>query len=113
MADRVDRRRLLALAQVGVIVTAGALAALAIRNPFADRLPRGGGRRWRALRGGPRLGDIESGLVASVTTASISVISGGLMCLVGVGAIVLAFPALAAFHGAQDAVEPTPAPAPA
>ncbi len=36
-------------------------------------------------------------------------VSGGLVCLVGVGAIVLAFPALAAFHGVRDAVEPLPA----
>lgn len=61
------------------------------------------------VRGGPRLGDIESGLVASVTSAQVSVISGGLLCLVGVGAIVLAFPALAAFHGVRDAVEGAPA----
>jgi hypothetical protein len=39
------------------------------------------------------------------------VVSGGLICLVGVGAIVLAFPALAAFHGLRDAAEPLPAPA--
>ncbi|HEY1688928.1 MAG TPA: MFS transporter [Solirubrobacteraceae bacterium] len=57
------------------------------------------------VRAGPRLGDIESGLVASATTASTSVISGGLACLGGVGLIVLAFPALAAFHGIRDAVQ--------
>jgi hypothetical protein len=48
---------------------------------------------------GPRLGDLEAGLVASVTSASLSVLTGGLACLVGVGVIVLAFPALAAYHG--------------
>lgn len=58
------------------------------------------------VRSGPRLGDIESGLVASATSARISVVSGGLACIAGVGAIVLAFPALAAFHGERDAVEP-------
>ena len=58
------------------------------------------------VRGGPRLGDIESGLVASATSARISVLSGGLACIAGVGAIVFAFPALAAFHGKRDAVEP-------
>lgn len=63
------------------------------------------------VRSGPRLGDVESGLVASATSAQVSVVSGGLICLVGVGAIVLAFPALAAFHGLRDAAEPLPAPA--
>lgn len=63
------------------------------------------------VRSGPRLGDVESGLVASASSAQASVISGGLACLVGVGVIVAAFPALAAFHGVRDAVEGAPAPA--
>jgi hypothetical protein len=46
---------------------------------------------------GPRLGDIESGVVAGLTTATISVLSGGLACIAGVGLVVLAFPALAEF----------------
>jgi MFS family permease len=57
------------------------------------------------VRSGPRLGDIESGLVASATTPGVAVVSGGLACLAGVGAVVLAFPALAAFHGIRDAIE--------
>jgi hypothetical protein len=51
---------------------------------------------------GPRLGDIESGLVAGLTSAATSVATGGLACIAGVGAIVLAFPELAAY----DADEP-------
>ncbi|HWF54829.1 MAG TPA: MFS transporter [Solirubrobacteraceae bacterium] len=46
---------------------------------------------------GPRLGDIESGLVAGLTSALTSVLSGGIACIVGVGAIVWAFPELAAY----------------
>jgi MFS family permease len=46
---------------------------------------------------GPRLGDIESGTVAALTSARFSMLSGGLACLAGVGLIVLAFPQLAAF----------------
>jgi len=48
---------------------------------------------------GPRLGDIESGVVAGLTTPAFSIVSGGLACIAGVGAVVLAFPALAAFEG--------------
>lgn len=54
------------------------------------------------VAGGPRLGDVESGAVASVTTARFSVISGGLACALGVGLVALAFPGLAAYDG--DAV---------
>jgi MFS family permease len=46
---------------------------------------------------GPRLGDIESGTVAGLTSALTSVTSGGLACVLGVGLIMLAFPQLAAY----------------
>ena len=46
---------------------------------------------------GPRLGDIESGAVASLTTPRVSVVSGGLACVVGAGLLVFAFPALLAY----------------
>jgi MFS family permease len=43
---------------------------------------------------GPRLGDVEAGAVAGLTSARFSVLSGGLACVAGVGLIMLAFPAL-------------------
>jgi hypothetical protein len=46
---------------------------------------------------GPRVGDIEAGTVASLTSARFSMTSGGLACIAGVGLIVLAFPQLAAY----------------
>jgi MFS family permease len=46
---------------------------------------------------GPRLGDIESGLVAGIVGALDSVIIGGAACVVCVGAIVALFPDLAAY----------------
>jgi MFS family permease len=61
---------------------------------------------------GPRLGDVESGSVAALTSARTSVISGGLACVAGVGLILLAFPALLRFDVERDVVgsaEPAPA----
>jgi hypothetical protein len=52
---------------------------------------------------GPRLGDLESGIAASLTTASIAVVSGGFACVVGVAVIVALFPALAKYDGRQVA----------
>lgn len=46
------------------------------------------------VTGGPRLGDIESGLVAGATSAVTSVLTGGLACIVGAFAVAAAFPAL-------------------
>ncbi len=51
------------------------------------------------VAGGPRLGDIESGTVAALTSATFSVVSGGLVCLASVGVIAAAFPQLAAYDG--------------
>ena len=46
---------------------------------------------------GPRLGDLEAGVVASLSSAAFAVTSGGLACLAAVGVILVAFPALAAY----------------
>ena len=50
---------------------------------------------------GPRLGDIESGLLAGLVGALNSVVIGGVGCILGVGAVVAAFPELAAFDAEQ------------
>jgi MFS family permease len=47
---------------------------------------------------GPRLGDIESGLVAGLAGAPGSVLIGGAGCIAGVGLTMLAFPQLAAYE---------------
>jgi MFS family permease len=55
------------------------------------------------VAGGPRLGDVEAGSVASLASTRISVTSGGLACLAGVAVIMIAFPELAGYDG--DAAE--------
>jgi MFS family permease len=53
---------------------------------------------------GPRLGDVESGVAASLLSVTAAVATGGLLCLVFAGVSVVAFPELARFDGhAQDA----------
>ena len=46
------------------------------------------------MTSGPRLGDVESGVVASLASPRFSVLSGGLACVVCGGLVVAAFPAL-------------------
>lgn len=46
------------------------------------------------VTGGPRLGDFEAGLVATWFTPTISVVSGGLACIVGAGVVALIYPEL-------------------
>ena len=46
------------------------------------------------VAGGPRLGDFEGGLVATWFTPTISVVSGGLACIVGAGVVSVIYPEL-------------------
>jgi MFS family permease len=56
---------------------------------------------------GPRLGDLESGLAASVMSAGTAVFTGGLACIAAAGLVVLAFPQLAAYDGRRPAESAT------
>ena len=46
------------------------------------------------VSGGPRLGDFEAGLVATWFTPTISVVSGGIACIVGTGVVAVIYPEL-------------------
>jgi len=48
--------------------------------------------------GGPRVGDVEAGLVAALTTPTIAVLTGGLACIIGVGILALAVPEFARYR---------------
>jgi hypothetical protein len=48
--------------------------------------------------GGPRVGDLEAGLVASAFTPTISVVSGGVACIVGVGLLAAVVPQFARYR---------------
>ncbi len=51
------------------------------------------------VTGGPRLGDLESTAVAALVGTQFSVVSGGLLCLVGVGVVARKFPQLTHYDG--------------
>jgi len=53
--------------------------------------------------GGPRLGDLEAGVVAQLTSPVFSVVSGGIACLAGVAALTLAVPQLRRYHAGDPA----------
>lgn len=48
--------------------------------------------------GGPRVGDVEAGLVAAIFTPTISVITGGVACIAGVVILALAVPEFARYR---------------
>jgi len=59
------------------------------------------------VQGGPRLGDLESGAVATATSVEFAVVSGGLACIAGaaiIGVLMPAFRRHVALHGEVDDV---------
>jgi MFS family permease len=55
------------------------------------------------VTGGPRLGDFEAGLVAQAFTPTISVVSGGVVCVAGVAAIGLLVPRFVRYRAGEPA----------
>ena len=54
------------------------------------------------VAGAPMLGNVEAGLVASVTSVRFSVVSGGIICVAGTIAIALALPALVRYDARAE-----------
>ncbi len=55
------------------------------------------------VTGGPRLGDLEAGVVAQLTTPVTSAVSGGLACVVGVGMLAWLVPRFRRYHAGDPA----------
>jgi MFS family permease len=55
------------------------------------------------VTGGPRLGDFESGIVASLFTPFVSVLTGGMACVAGVAVLGLAVPQFGRYRAGEDA----------
>jgi hypothetical protein len=54
------------------------------------------------VAGGPKLGDLESGLVAAWLTPTIAVVSGGLACIAGAGVVAAVYPQLRHYRGGRS-----------
>jgi MFS family permease len=55
------------------------------------------------VTGGPRLGDLEAGLVASAFSPTVSVVSGGLLCIAGAGLLAWLVPSFRRYHAGEPA----------
>jgi MFS family permease len=55
------------------------------------------------VTGGPRLGDVEAGVVASLVSPWFSVVSGGVACVVGVAVLAAFVPELARYRAGAEA----------
>ena len=79
-----------------------------IQLSVPDRLR---GRRssinYLVVAGGPRLGDLEAGLMASLFSPTVSVVSGGLLCIAGAGLIAWLVPSFLRYEAPPDDQPPT------
>lgn len=57
------------------------------------------------VTGGPRVGDLEAGAVATATNAQVSVVSGGIACVAGVALLAKLIPELAEWHASPDSTD--------
>jgi len=90
---------LLALAGAADVVSAvfrNTILQLAIPDSLRGRLSA---VHIAVVTGGPRLGDVEAGVVAAAAGTEVSVVSGGLACVAGVGLLAWLVPAFTAYKG--------------
>lgn len=87
---------LLALALAGwADVISAIFRSTILQLGVPDRLRgRMSGIHILVVTGGPRLGDMEAGLVAKAVSPTFSVVTGGLACIVGAGLVALRYPEL-------------------
>ncbi len=85
---------LLALAGAADVASAVLRQAVQERSVPDHLQGRLSGTFFAVVAGGPRLGDVESGLAAAVAGPEFAVWSGGLACVVGVGVLLRRFPEL-------------------
>jgi MFS family permease len=104
---------LLAVAGAADVVSAvfrNTILQLSVPDAFRGRLS---GVHIAVVAGGPRLGDAEAGAVAALTTPQISVISGGLACIVGALLIARFVPEFARYDAQKAPVYSADGPTPA
>lgn len=94
---------LLAIAGAADVISAvfrNVILQLSVPDSLRGRLS---GIHILVVTGGPRLGDLEAGLVAQAFTPTVSVVSGGVLCILGVGAIAWLVPAFRRYHAGEAA----------
>ena len=74
----------------------------AVSEPFRSRIS---GVQMAVVEGGPRLGDLESGAVATAVSTQFSIVSGGVVCAIGALAVAVLLPGSAGTLGGRTSPE--------
>jgi MFS family permease len=100
---------LLAIAGGADLISAVFRSAILLTATTESMRGRLAGIEFAQVASTPTLGNVEAAVVASLTSLRFSVVSGGVLCVVGTVAIGLLFPALARYnaHAAREAAQAT------
>jgi MFS family permease len=93
----------LAVAGGADVVSAVFRGTILQRNVPDDLRGRVTGIHTLVVVGGPRLGDVEAGVVASAFTPTVAVVSGGVACIAGVGLLAVVVPEFARYRADASA----------
>ena len=97
----------LALAGAADVVSAVFRGTILLEKTPPALLGRVNALNIMVVTGGPRLGDVEAGLVAGVAGAPASVVLGGVACLLGTGAVAGMFPSLRTYLARREPSAPS------
>jgi MFS family permease len=99
VGDRVVLALVLLAVAGGADVVSAVFRSTILQATVPDSLRgRISGIHITVVAGGPRIGDLEAGLVASATSPTFSVVSGGVLCVLGVLGFAAAMPAFARYR---------------
>jgi MFS family permease len=100
---------LLAVAGWADVISA-VLRATILQSSVPDELRgRMSGLQIAVVEGGPRLGDLEAGTVASLVSAEFSIVSGGLACIAGAALLTVLLPGFRRYRRPALASQPAQA----
>ena len=77
-----------------------------MRATPAHMLGRMSGIEWMQVASAPNLGDLEAGVLASLTSLRFSVVSGGVLCVAACVAAALALPGFLRYDAGIGSTEP-------
>ncbi len=97
---------LLAVAGGADLISAVFRSAIMLTATTESMRGRLAGIEFAQVASAPTLGNVEAGLVASLTSVRFSIVSGGVVCVLGTIVIGLALPALARYDAKKPRAEP-------
>jgi MFS family permease len=96
---------LLGVAGFGDQISAILRSVMLYRITPNEMLGRVSGIEFMQVAAAPSIGNLEAGALANATNLTVAIASGGILCVIGCGALALLFPALARYDSSKPVAE--------